>query len=265
MQKKIIALAVAGLVSGVAFAQTNVTVYGVVDQSYTYSKSDNGLKGAASGTNKFSGLKDGGMSGSRFGFKGEEALGNGLKAIFTLEYGKDADNNSDVSNFFTRQSFVGLSSNYGTLSAGRQYNAASDVYALNNSNGVINAMPVNVFQGVLGSQIRSQGGSARQDNVIKYVSPTFSGFSVRANYTFGETSKTAAAATVPAGYAPATEISTTDNGRYSIAGSYANGPLGVDLAYAGTSNVRTTYAPGATYNGEGNDINEWYIGGRSDF
>ena len=127
MQKKIIALAVAGLVSGVAFAQTNVTVYGVVDQGYAYSSSN----AAVNGTNKFSGIKDGGLSGSRFGFKGEEALGNGLKAIFTLEYGKDGDNNSDVSNFFTRQSFVGLSSNYGTFTLGRQYNAASDVYSQN--------------------------------------------------------------------------------------------------------------------------------------
>ena len=151
MQKKIIALAVAGLVSGVAFAQTNVTVYGVVDQGFAYSSSN----AFGNGTNKFSGLKDGGLSGSRFGFKGEEALGNGLKAIFTMEYGKDSDSDSSVANFFVRQAFVGLSNNYGTASLGRQYNAASDVYGQNSSNGVVNAMPVNVFQGQNGSQIRS--------------------------------------------------------------------------------------------------------------
>lgn len=267
MQKKIIALAVAGLVSGVAFAQTNVTVYGVIDQSYTYSKSDNGIKGVFSGTNKFSGLKDGGMSGSRFGFKGEEALGNGLKAIFTMEYGKDSDNNSDVTDFYVRQAFVGLSNNFGTLTLGRQYNAASDVYGQNSSNGAVNAQPVNVFQGVLGSQIRSQGGSARQDNVIKYVSPTFSGFSARADYAFGETGKTNTTAN---NGNIATLADTTDNGRYSIAGSYANGPFGVDVAYAGQSDVRSNYATNAvtgayTTLGQGENINEWYIGGRYDF
>lgn len=263
MQKKIIALAVAGLVSGVAFAQTNVTVYGVIDQSYTYSKSDTGF----GGSNKFSGIKDGGLSGSRFGFKGEEALGNGLKAIFTMEYGKDSDNDLNTtggnsgSNFYVRQAFVGLSSNYGTATIGRQYNAASDIYGQNSSNGVVNAMPVNNFQGVNGSQIRSQGGSARQDNVIKYVSPTFSGFSVRADYAFGENSNN----TAIVGATPSV-ASTTDNGRYAIAGSYANGPFGVDLAYAGQSSVYSNYITDlTTKKGQGKSINEWYIGGRYDF
>lgn len=264
MQKKIIALAVAGLVSGVAFAQTNVTVYGVIDQSYTYSKSDTGL--ATGGSNKFSGIKDGGMSGSRFGFKGEEALGNGLKAIFTMEYGKDSDNDINTvsatgSQFYVRQAFVGLSNNYGTFTVGRQYNVASDVYGPNSSNGVVNAMPVDAFQGRNGSQIRSQGGSARQDNVIKYVSPDMSGFKVAADYAFGESQNNSTIV----GATPST-ASTTDNGRYAIAGSYANGPFGVDLAYAGTSNVYTNYVTAALPNsGQGKNINEWYLGGRYDF
>ena len=257
MQKKIIALAVAGLVSGVAFAQTNVTVYGVIDQGFAYSKSDNN----AGGTNKFSGIKDGGLSGSRFGFKGEEALGNGLKAIFTLEYGKDSDSNTTASgangtSFTVRKGIVGLSNNYGTLTVGRQENAASDFYARNNSNDVVDAMPVNVFQGQNGSQIKSTGGNARQDNMIKYVSPTFSGFSFRGSYAFGEDGKSSGDPTTSVG----------DDGRYSIAGSYANGPFGVDLAYAGTSNVYTNYVTAALPNsGQGKNINEWYLGGRYDF
>jgi predicted porin len=62
MQKKIIALAVAGLVSGAAFAQSNVTVYGIRKAKST----------------------DGGQDGSRVGFKGTEDLGNGLSAFFQL-------------------------------------------------------------------------------------------------------------------------------------------------------------------------------------
>jgi len=267
MQKKIIALAVAGLVSGVAFAQTNVTVYGVIDQGYVYSKSDNGLSGAASGTNKFSGIKDGGLNGSRFGFKGEEALGNGLKAIFQMEYGKDSDSNTTASgtngtSFTVRQAFVGLNNTMGTATVGRQYNAVSDVYALDNSNGVVSAMPVNAFQDALGIQIRSQGGNARQDNMIKYVSPDMSGFSARANYSFGEAGKnTTDGATA----------STSDNGRYALSASYANGPFGADLGYAGQTGAHTYYygtGTSGTVNNTTNSykgVNEWFIGGRYDF
>ena len=258
MQKKIIALAVAGLVSGVAFAQTNVTVYGVIDQGYAYSSSDTGK--VTGGTNKFSGIKDGGLSGSRFGFKGEEALGNGLKAIFTMEYGKDSDGDSSSNtNFYIRQAFVGLSNNYGTATLGRQYNAASDVYGQNSSNGVVNAMPVDVLQGQNGSQIRSQGGNARQDNVIKYVSPTFSGFSARASYAFGEPGKAYSDPTIGVG----------DDGRFAIAGSYANGPFGIDLSYAGTSKAHKVFlgqnGAATTLTSNLANVDEWYIGGRYDF
>jgi hypothetical protein len=85
MQKKLIALAVASLASGAAFAQTNVTMYGIADAGYVWSQGD----ALVTGTNKFSGIQSGLLSGSRLGFKGEEALGNGLKAIFTLEYGAE--------------------------------------------------------------------------------------------------------------------------------------------------------------------------------
>ena len=256
MQKKIIALAVAGLVSGVAFAQTNVTVYGVIDQGYLYSKTDNGLTGANSGDYKFSGLKDGGLQGSRFGFKGEEALGNGLKAIFTMEYGKDSDNDTGVANIYTRQVWVGVNSAYGTATAGRQYNAASDVYGANNVNGVTGVYPLNLLQGAAGQQLRSQGGNARQDNVLKYVSPNWSGFTAEGSYAFGETNRTTSANWDP-------KAETTDNGRWSLALNYANGPLNVSGAYAQTNSVRT--AAVASPDLQGNNIDEWYIGGSYDF
>ena len=86
MQKKLIALAVAGLASGAAFAQTNVTMYGVADAGYVYSSGDaaRGPLGINTGSNEFSGIISGILSGSRLGFRGEEALGNGRKAVFRL-------------------------------------------------------------------------------------------------------------------------------------------------------------------------------------
>jgi predicted porin len=125
MQKKLIALAVASLASGAAFAQTNVTMYGIADAGYVYSTGD-GRRGSGN-DNDFSGIQSGLLSGSRLGFRGEEALGNGLKAVFTLEYSLNIDNNSGVGNttdggLNARQQFVGLAGGFwGTVALGRQY------------------------------------------------------------------------------------------------------------------------------------------------
>ena len=83
MQKKLIAMAVAGFASGAAFAQSNVTVYGILDMAYIRAKAD------GADTRTF--INSGGMSGSRLGFKGVEDLGNGLKAVFNLEWGVEMD------------------------------------------------------------------------------------------------------------------------------------------------------------------------------
>ena len=254
MQKKIIALAVAGLVSGVAFAQTNVTVYGVVDVGYTYASSNTGFGGKY----KFSGLKDGtdnGQNGSRIGFKGEEGLGNGLKAIFTSELRVNAVDGAQAGTM--RQIFVGLSSDkFGTITGGRHYSAAGDVVGKNSSNDAVTIMPYNVFQGAAGQQIVSAGGNSRQSNLVKYVSPNWSGFTGRASYAFSDNLKTGKAEYNP-------DASTTDNGRFAISGDYTNGPISVDLIYALTSNYYPTN--NASTVGQGSNINEWYLGGSYDF
>ena len=264
MQKKIIALAVAGLVSGVAFAQTNVTVYGLIDQAYYYGKSDSGRTGVDD--YKYSGIRDGGLSGSRIGFRGEEGLGNGLKAIFTVEWGKEADNNFDVNGLTNRQSFVGLTSaNVGTFTVGRQYNAVSMFYAKNTSNDVTGVMPVNSLQGQNASQIRSGGGNARQDNVIKYVSPNWSGFTVAANYSFGESNQT-----YDSTAGRNNDHDTSTNGRYSIAADYSNGPINISAGYAVIQKLRGNNgnnigATLVTTGNTGDDVKEWFIGGAYDF
>ncbi|MBK7414258.1 MAG: porin [Dechloromonas sp.] len=83
MQKKIIALAIAGLASTAAFAQSNVTVYGVVDAAYIYTHTNGGdrlnNKANEKHGNDFNGIQSGQLTGSRIGFKGTEDLGNGLE------------------------------------------------------------------------------------------------------------------------------------------------------------------------------------------
>ncbi|MFC6522308.1 porin [Undibacterium arcticum] len=76
MKKTLIALAVLGSIAGVAQAQSNVTIYGVVDL---------GLAHENNGSTSLTRMDDGGLNGSRLGFKGSEDLGGGLSAIFQFE------------------------------------------------------------------------------------------------------------------------------------------------------------------------------------
>ena len=122
MSKKITALAFAGLASGAVFAQSNVTVYGLLDAGYNEVHTD--------GARTERSIDSSQTAGSRLGFKGSEDLGNGLKALFVLEYALANDINSTIgsaskwSATATRQSYVGLGSDYGTLTLGRLQTAA---------------------------------------------------------------------------------------------------------------------------------------------
>ena len=104
------------LAAGGAAAQSSVTLYGVADTFVQYL--DNG------GKHSFS-ERSGGSTGSLFGLKGTEDLGNGLKAEFDVETGFNINNGAffaDTTAMFYRQSWVGLKHDtYGSLTFGRQY------------------------------------------------------------------------------------------------------------------------------------------------
>jgi predicted porin len=127
MQKKLIALAVAGLASSAAFAQTNVTVYGIADGSFDYVWQSGSQERKDLTTQNYSAIgvpttftsttsQQGNnvdntrvqANSSYIGFKGSEDLGNGLKAIFQYEMGLDFTSGSGAL-AATRDSFVGLS------------------------------------------------------------------------------------------------------------------------------------------------------------
>jgi len=204
MQKKIIALAVAGLVSGAAFAQSNVTIYGVADVGVSW---ENSKSGAGS---QFR-VQSGQSAGSRLGFKGEEALGNGLKALWTLEMGLDIANgestchstntlacaNTTTNNgapaganvhgttnnqsIFQRQAFAGLSSaTLGTATFGRQYTPGFAVKAKADAFGMGTAATLNNTGALLAGV-----GVDRLDNSVAYTTPTWSGFSGQLVYSSG--------------------------------------------------------------------------------
>jgi len=114
MKKSLIALAVLAA-SGAAMAQSSVTLYGVADVGFAHENN---------GSTSVSRMDSGNLNGSRWGLKGSEDLGGGLKAIFTLEAGFSLDTGAqaDATSFFNRQSFVGVSSGFGTVKLGRQMN-----------------------------------------------------------------------------------------------------------------------------------------------
>ncbi|RDU97983.1 porin [Trinickia dinghuensis] len=115
--------ALLGSIGITAHAQSNVTLYGIVDAGILYtSKTRDGATGANDG--RQIGLITGGSSASFFGLKGTEDLGDGLKAIFQLESGIDVSNGGFADsngNFFGRQAWVGMTGGFGTVKAGLQY------------------------------------------------------------------------------------------------------------------------------------------------
>jgi predicted porin len=198
MQKKIIALAVAGLVSGAAFAQSNVTVYGVVDTAFVNS-SGGRPTGINAGQANYSAIDSGLLAGSRIGFKGEEGLGNGLKAVFTLEYYVAPDANTGVgtgptataaggSGSNSRQSFVGLvSDKLGSFTMGRQYIFGYGTQVRNDAFGGSAIGALATANGAAQTTFVA-GSNARLNNSAVYTSPNFSGFTGTVGYGYGEVS-----------------------------------------------------------------------------
>ncbi|MDR0996132.1 MAG: porin, partial [Zoogloeaceae bacterium] len=182
MNKKLIALAVAGaLASAPALAQTNVTIYGSIDMGFSH-RGDN----VASGVSSKNAIDSGISAGNRLGFKGTEDLGNGLKALFTLEAGFEADTGDSTQSkrLFGRQAFVGLTSDtLGTVIAGRIY---TPHYSLLSKIDPFAAGTVGQYRNVMNAGLKVGGENVfdptRVDNTVAYVSPSFSGFNVTAAY-----------------------------------------------------------------------------------
>ncbi|TCF97771.1 hypothetical protein BZM26_29375 [Paraburkholderia strydomiana] len=170
------AVAALMLVTGVAHAQSSVTLYGLLDEGLNFTSNANGH-----GTYQ---MKSGDTYGSRWGLRGEEDLGGGLKAIFKLESGFDTNSGQagQGGRLFGRQAYVGLSSDqYGTVTFGRQYDTSVDdlgfggLTAAGNYAGDVNSHPFDND---------NADWDFRVNNVVKYVSPTYRGLTGEAMYGF---------------------------------------------------------------------------------
>ena len=186
-KKSLAAVAVLGAFAGTALA-ADVQLYGIVDYGMQYSETDTGV---AAATHNFE-MKDGVNSASRFGLKGVEDLGNGLKVGFVLENGFHADDGTlnDGKRLFDREAHLYVASEYGQLGFGRLGVLASG----NGSYGLFGSAvsPISTGWGdILGHKAVMAAGFDRLDNSVVYKSPKFAGFNVLAQYSFKKDSKAA--------------------------------------------------------------------------
>jgi len=224
MKKSLLALAVLTAVTGAAYAQSSVTLYGKIDLGLTLDS------GAAKSVRIDSGV----TGGSRIGFKGVEDLGGGMKAAFQLETGYCADSAAGAANFCTggnnfmgRQAHGDLTGAFGALSAGRQY-----------SIGFNNLSTIDPFGTGFAGQINNivDASGIRLNNSATYSTPNMGGITASAEIAFGEQTGNWAA-----------------NRETGAGVNYASGPAYVGFSFydvsnaAGNGAARKNFTLGGTY------------------
>jgi predicted porin len=252
MKKTLLAAALVIGFAGAAQAETSVTLYGIVDAGIGYQQVKGSLNGVSYKESR-TGLVSGVQSGSRWGLKGTEDLGEGLQAIFQLESGFDATTGSQLQSssatdrLFGRQATIGLQGNsWGRLDFGRQTNIASKYF------GSIDPFAAAFGQSELGATFSSVN-TMRWDNMVMYQTPSFSGFQFGAGYSFNvdgsQTFKVSG-------------VDNTNSRGITTGLHYTNGPINVALAW---DQIKTgtpaTVVPG---NSDVN-VNSWLLGGTYDF
>jgi predicted porin len=198
MKKSLLAVAVAAALPTFAQAQSSVTLFGILDASIEYSNTDanraiNAATGAVGGADSGMRLNSGTQSGSRFGVRGVEDLGGGLKAIFTIEHRLNVDSgetagggfNNGNGAFWNGQAWVGLEGGWGRLTMGRQYTPIFWALLPADFTGYGFYNNWAGFTGAGFSPISPQG-PIRINNSVSYKTPTFGGLTVYATYAFGE-------------------------------------------------------------------------------
>ncbi|MBE2966610.1 porin [Burkholderia cepacia] len=238
-------IAVSTMSAGIALlgtqaqAQSTVTLYGVVDTSVMYIHNSGGRPTQLS-------LVSGAESGSRFGLKGGEDLGGGLKVVFRLENGFNAASGKlgQGGRMFGRQAYVGLAANsWGTVTLGRQLDPLVDlVQSVQGNNGL------GGFFSTPGD-IDNADNNARFNNSVKWASPNWSGLQFVTMYSFG-----GVAGSVGSGQ------------MYSGAASYSNGALSLAAGYLHIDNGNASLSARGTTSSDSlfnSSVNNAYVSSRS--
>ena len=234
MKKHLIAAAVASVLAVPAFAQSTVTIYGVLDAGIQ--NHDNGSESITRSTSSA-------LTTSRLGFRGSEDLGGGLKANFQLESTLNTSTgntgSSTANQTFDREVWVGLSGGFGELRIGRQdVTAAQDV-------DIAVSQAVNLgLSPAIGGKNGELGGD--QDNVVKYISPSFSGLQVQLGYSSGHS------------MANQTDLKGEQSG---ISAAYNAGPLRVVAGWHKTDGATSALEQDYTAFGASYDFGAVSVGG----
>ena len=246
MKKTLAAVAVLGAFAGSALA-ADVQLYGLIDTGLQYLHSDADTNKDA--TNSFS-MESGMASGSRFGFKGTEDLGNGLTVGFVLENGFTSDDGAEKGVFFDRESSLFLQGGFGKVAFGRMGSINNGTSSWGKY-GMISA-----FGTSWGDYAAQAGtwamGAGLWDNMISYQTPTFAGVTVYAQYGMGNAVKD---------YNSVENESSSDR-YYALGATYANGPLNLYLA---VDSINYATYNGKTTTSDVDDSLTVTLGGNFDF
>ncbi|MFM0072489.1 porin [Paraburkholderia sediminicola] len=223
MKKTLMVAALTGVFATAAHAQSSVTLYGLIDAGITYTNNQHGHSNWQE--------TSGSVNGSRWGLRGSEDLGGGLKAIFTLENGFGINDGTlkQGGREFGRQAFVGLTSDqFGAVTLGRQYDSMVDYVgplALTGTQygGTQFAHPFDND---------NLNNSFRVNNSVKYQSVNYGGFKFGGMYGFSNQAD---------GFA--------NNRAYSAGASYNWGGLNLAAAYLQLNSNGATGAAAAFNSG----------------
>ncbi|WP_321897283.1 porin [Burkholderia cepacia] len=214
MKKRLIVAVLPLTVTSIAHAQSSVTLYGLIDTGIAYVNN-------AGGHSQYM-ATSGNINGSRWGLKGSEDLGAGLKAIFVLENGFSVTTGrlGQGGDEFGRQAYVGLSSpTLGAVTFGRQYDAISDYTWM-----FASAMVWNPYFFAHPGDLDNSTGTNRVNNAIKYKSISYNGLAFGGMYSLGGV----------AGQPGRNQI-------WSLGANYSRGPLTLGAAYVNARDPNYSY------------------------
>lgn len=231
-------------VTGPVLAQSNVTIYGILDNGIE------NLTNTAPGSGAVTRVSSGGMNNSRFGFRGTESLGDGMKAVWQLEGGLLTDTGNSDGGLFRRQANVGLEGSFGRLVAGRSFTTTYDFMVP--FDPMSYAPYYSWASGGSASNVSTYSMTTSADNLLKY-SLEAGPFKFGASYALGEQT-----------------TGTADGAKYQAGVSYSNGALslvstveranGNNVAATARHDKATVIHAGAMYS---SGAFKWQLAGRS--
>lgn len=197
--------------AGAAHAQNNVTLYGVVTGGVGYVNKVGLTPASARQTGSRWGMDSGQYTQSRFGMRGTEDLGGGLKANFVIEGGLTIDNGASAQNgaTFGRRTTIGLTGSAGSIELGRRKDYTDII-----GNQFATTTRMLPFTAKAHANGMDRATGARANNMVFYLTPNWNGFQGNLTYAFGE------------------QAGDFQSGRaFGFGGTYKNGPFAIGAAY----------------------------------